>query len=88
MSLVRGTTKLSSGKRYPFWQLKEAIWDKQFKGTLHRYVAYVGKDPVLTESKAKIICKKKGLTMEQLYNVNKLTIIPDPVPNGEQSKRA
>lgn len=85
LHLNRGKTQFKDGTAYPFWEVRETFWDKEIKSNRQRYIGYVGKEPVITKSKALKICEKKDLTLEQLENVNGLTIIPDPEPNGKPS---
>ena len=86
--LTTGTKKPKVGKPYKFWIIRETYYDREISGTKHRYLGYVGKEPVITESKAREICEKRGLTLDQLQNVNKLTIVPDPEPEKTQQEEA
>jgi len=86
--LNRGHTQFKNGRRYPFWEVRETFWNAKLRSPRQRYIGYVGKEPVLTESKARLICEKKGVTMEQLRKVNRLTIIPDPEPEEAKESHA
>jgi len=67
-----------------YYVLREQFWERGKDGPgamRQRYVAYVGKEPVLTLEKARRICREKGLKLEDLKRVRGLTIVDDG-PDG------
>ena len=77
LSLSKAAKTTKDGRRYPFWVIRASKYCKEIRATRTRYFAYVGTEPILSESKAKEICEKKGITMENLRNTNRLEIVPD-----------
>lgn len=70
-------------KVYTFYQLLEAVWDKKERRNRQRYIAYVGKEPVLDFAKAKAICRRKKLKLEALKRVKGLKIAGPKRKKGE-----
>jgi len=66
--------KTVNGKRYPKWDLKKSVWDKDEKRQKQEYVAYIGTSQTISFEKACEICSAKGLTMDALRSVNRLKI--------------
>jgi hypothetical protein len=63
-----------------YYVLRETIWEPGEDGPgagRVRYIAYVGKEPVMTLKKARQICQEKGLQLEDLKRVRGLTIVED-----------
>jgi len=77
LSLSKAAKTTKSGRTYPFWVIRASKYDKEIRATRTKYFAYVGTEPILSESKAKEICEKKGITMENLRRTNRLQIVPD-----------
>lgn len=65
------------GKKYAYWVLKETVWDKELKRNVQKYLAYIGRRPVLTLEKAQAICQKLGITLDELRRVRRLKIIEE-----------
>lgn len=65
------------GKKYAYWVLKETVWDKSLKRNVHRYLAYIGRRPVLTLEKARKIAEKLGVSLDDLRRVRRLKIIDE-----------
>lgn len=65
------------GKKYAYWVLKETVWDKELKRNVQKYLAYIGRRPVLTLAKAQAICQKLGITLDELRRVRRLKIIEE-----------
>lgn len=75
--LTRGTKK-PKGKAnatHRFYVLRESRWDRETKDSQQRHVAYIGVKPEITQEKAERICEEKGITMDQLRGVKRLTIL-------------
>lgn len=68
--------RLKNGKvvGYKAYILAESYWDKKLKRPRQRYLAYVGKKPVMSLAKARGICKRKGIKLEDLKRVKGLRI--------------
>lgn len=76
--------KTVNGTRYPGWALKKSVWDKKEKRQKQEYVAYIGKSKTITYEKACDICANKGLTIDELRNVNRLKIEEPPKPKRRE----
>lgn len=76
--------KTVNGKRYPKWDLKKSVWDKEAKRQKQVYIAYVGTDKTLSWEKACEICRDKGVAMEELQRVKGLRIEPPSRPKREE----
>lgn len=72
--------KTVNGKRYPKWDLKKSIWDKEKKRQRQVYVAYIGTERKITWDQACEICRKKEIEMAELQSVKRLKI-EKPVEN-------
>lgn len=68
------TWKTVKGRRYESWVLKKAVWDRRHKRYRQVYLAYIGKSRRISLEKAREICEKLGITLDELRMVNRLTI--------------
>lgn len=75
MYLVRTSKPRADGKPWHYYILRDTIWDKRLKRQRHIYRAYIGHYPVISESKARTICRKLGITLDDLKRVRGLKII-------------
>lgn len=80
--LTRGSKKPKGKTKatHTFYVLRENRWDHKAKSSRQRHVAYIGTKPEITAEKAERICEEKGITMDQLQRVNRLTIIGAGTP--------
>jgi len=76
-NLTKSASQKKDGTRYAFYSLRQAYYDKNIAASKNRYIAYIGVEPILSESKAKEISEKKGVPLDELHNVTNLSIIPD-----------
>jgi hypothetical protein len=75
--VTKGHRRKPDGSRYEYYVLRESVWDRKAKAVKQRYLAYVGVTPRLTQSKARAIAKKLGLSLDELRAVRRLKIVPD-----------
>jgi len=72
------------GTKRVYYVLRESRWDPKGKRPKHRYLAYVGTQRTITESRAKELARKiseklgRPVTVEDLRKVRRLKIMPDP----------
>jgi len=84
MYLAKTFQRRANGSKREYWMLKASYWDKRAKKPRHRYLAYIGRQCTITESKALElagrISEKLGrpITVEDLRRVRRLKIMPDP----------
>lgn len=65
------------GRGGKYYVLKETTWDKKTKAQRQHYLCYLGAKKVLPLAKAKAICKKLGITLDELRKVRGLKIIEE-----------
>lgn len=81
------TWKTVKGRRYESWVLKKAVWDKRRKRYRQVYLAYIGKSRRISVEKAREICRKLGITLDELCSVNRLTVVAGPPAELEAQRR-
>jgi hypothetical protein len=74
------TWKTVNGKRYEAWVLKRGVWDKEQKRHKQVYLAYIGKSRQISIQKARQICEKLGITLQELRKVKRLTLVEEGQP--------
>jgi hypothetical protein len=74
------TWKTVNGKRYEAWVLKKGMWDKERKRHKQVYLAYIGKSRRISIQKARQICEKLGITLQELRKVKRLTLVEESQP--------
>jgi len=72
--IAKGFKKLASGKRLIYFVLRQNVWDYAEKRQRTKYIAYLGKCPVLTVEKARKLSEKLGIELEELARVRRLQI--------------
>jgi len=72
--IAKAFKKMASGKRLIYFVLRQNVWDHTEKRQRTKYIAYVGKQPVLSLEKAREIADKLGIELEELARVRRLEI--------------
>lgn len=72
--LARTFQRRADGSKRVYYILRLNYWDFDQKRQRARYLAYLGREPVLTEEKAKALAKKLGVTIDDLRLVRGLRI--------------
>lgn len=67
-----------NGIKYDSWVLKKSVWDKKLKRTRQVYLAHLGKSTSLSIEKALKICKKIGVSLDELKAVRRLRVLGSP----------
>lgn len=62
------------GRGGKFYVLKQTLWDPKTKAQRQHYVCYLGAKKVIPLAKAQAICKKLGITLDELRKVRGLKI--------------
>lgn len=75
--LTRGSKKPKgkSTATHSFYVLRQHHRDRKTRTRRQRHIAYIGMKPEISAEKAERICKEKGITMDQLRGVKRLTIL-------------
>lgn len=76
MFLAKNVRKSKTGKR-AYYVLRDSYWDRKLKRQRHRYLAYLGVKPQLTEAKARQLAAKLGVALDDLRKVRRLKIIAE-----------
>lgn len=75
MYIVKSYRKRADGSKWTYYYLRDTVWDKKLKRQKNIYLAYLGTKRVITQAKARAICKKLGITLEELKKVKRLKIV-------------
>jgi hypothetical protein len=70
------------GQRLVYYVLRRSVWDAREKREKTLYVAYLGKKPELSLSRAVEISKRSGIPLEALKSVRRLKIVEDSKKKG------
>jgi len=66
-----------SGKVRVYYFLRRKFWDPREKRERTEYIAYLGKKPEISLSRAKVLCKRCGIPLKTLKSVRRLKIVED-----------
>ncbi len=66
-----------NGRKY--FTLRANIWDRALRAQRQIYLAYLGRQPVLTPPKAKALVDKFGISLAKLAEVKGLKVLSQPV---------
>lgn len=67
----------ADGSRVYYYILRENYWDAKQKRQRTRYMAYLGRKPVLPLDKARTLAKKIGVSLDDLRKVRRLKILDE-----------
>jgi hypothetical protein len=67
----------SPGKVRVYYFLRANVWDAREKRQRTHHLAYLGKKPEISLSRAKVLCKRFGIPLKTLKSVRGLKIIED-----------
>lgn len=77
MFLAKNMRKSKTGAKRAYYVLRDSYWDRQLKRQRHRYLAYLGVKPQLSEAKARQLASKLGVALDDLRKVRRLKIIAE-----------
>ena len=73
--LARTFKRMASGKKLVYYVLRINVWDPKEKRQKTRYVAYIGKLPVLTLERAQKLAKRLKISLDDLERIRGLRIL-------------
>jgi hypothetical protein len=66
-----------SGKLRVYYFLRANVWDAREKRQRTHHLAYLGKKPEISLSRARALCERCGIPLETLKSVKGLKIVSD-----------
>jgi len=75
MYLAKISVRRADGTKRFYYVLRRTTWSKKEKRPIQRYLCYIGPKPSLTLEKARALCKKLKISLEDLRKVKGLKIV-------------